>query len=111
MNLRDLPSKRQDVTDNPKPRRLKFQAKTAVRKQMRGSSRLSNENPQGYYKSDSGYSCVQHKYRAEIQDTSVIRRKNKSRSLQFENRLTIDLNRLTSSSWATTLRRLPFFLF
>ena len=46
-----LPLKRRDVTDIPKPRRLKFQAKTAAQKQTRDSSEPLNENPRGCCKS------------------------------------------------------------
>lgn len=49
---------------SPRSRMPKFQVKTVAQRQMRGSMLLGG-NPQGCCKSDSGYSCVQHKYRAK----------------------------------------------
>ena len=75
-NLRlDLPLKKQDVIDSPRPRRLKFQARMVVRKRMRGSSEPSGRSPQGYCKSDSGCSCVQRKCHARTQGASAMQQK------------------------------------
>ena len=48
----DLPLRKQGVTDIPKPRRLKFQAKTVAQKRTRDSPEPLNKNPRGCCKSD-----------------------------------------------------------
>ena len=56
---------------SPKSLRPKCPVKMVAQKQMRGLWKPLGGNPQGCCRSDSGYSCVQHRYRAKTQDTSV----------------------------------------